>query len=75
MNDDPPSSSNAPPASLGTFDGLVNNSYFQPLPSLGVTLEGLAGFSTPGCRIDFVDQSSTLVTATLLRTHSTSQAG
>ena len=68
----PPSSSNALTASSETFDGLVNISFSQSLPRRGVTLNGLARLSTLECRIDLVDQSSTLVTATLLRDKHTS---
>ena len=70
MNDYLSSSSHALATSLGTFNDLVTISFSQPLPSPRVTLEGLVGFSIIECGINPVDQSSTLVTTNILRTHS-----
>ena len=67
-NDNLSSSSSTPVASSGTFDNLVTISFTHPLPSLGITLKGLARLSTPKCRIDHVDQSSTLVIVDPLKT-------
>ena len=48
-NDDLPSLSIPLPTSSGTFDNLGTIAFTHPLPSPGVTLEGLAGLSTPEC--------------------------
>ena len=64
-NDTSLSSSNPLVASYGTYDNLVTIPFTHPLPSPGVTFEGLTGLQTPECRMDPIDQSSTMVTALL----------
>ena len=49
---DPPQAGDIPATSSGTFDDLVNINFSHPLPSTGITLEGLAGLQTPESIID-----------------------